>query len=87
MLNQSLSTKQADNSISEQGVPVSMDHSQMQGGKVEPQDDFEDLAESKEVIEDRIFKIRLQLIDLVIQQQQLRNAQKTLMNDLNQLQG
>lgn len=53
---------------SEQGVPAIIDTSQ-QVGKQEPQDEFEDLtelSESKELLEDRLLKSKLVIVDLSI---------------------
>jgi len=49
------------------------------------EDEFEDLSESREIIEDRIFKVRLQMINLTITQQELSSQSKTLENDISLL--
>jgi len=49
------------------------------------EDEFEDLSESREIIEDRIFKVRLQMINLTITQQELSSQSQTLENDISLL--
>lgn len=72
MLNQSSSQKHdnANNfSSSEQSAPIGnqIETSMIQGGKVDAQsDEFEDLSESREIIEDKIFRMKLQMVDLSI---------------------
>ena len=45
-------------------------------------DEFEELSESREIIEDRILRIRLQMIDLTIQQQEVSGKKEALSKDL-----
>ena len=40
-------------------------------GRKDNIDEFEELSESREIIEDRIFRLKLQVIDLTITQQEL----------------
>ena len=45
-------------------------------------EEFEELSESREIIEDRIFRLKLQMIDLTITQQDLSAQQDTLAADI-----
>lgn len=49
-------------------------------------DDFEQLSESREIIEDRIFRLKLQIVDMTIMQQDLSDKQETLAADIKILQ-
>ena len=40
-------------------------------GRKDNIDEFEELSESREIIEDRIFRLKLQMVDLTITQQEL----------------
>ena len=42
------------------------DNFNARGGKKDNLDEFEELSESREIIEDRIFRLKLQMIDLTI---------------------
>lgn len=50
-------------------------------------EEFEELSESREIIEDRIFRLKLQMIDLTIHQQNLSSQQETLAADIKILEG
>ena len=50
-------------------------------GRKDNIDEFEELSESREIIEDRIFRLKLQMIDLTITQQELSSQSETLLKD------
>jgi hypothetical protein len=51
----------------------------------QPEEDFEQLGESREIIEDKILRIRLQMVDLTISQQELSAKIETLALDTQTL--
>ena len=57
------------------------DNFNARGGKKDNLDEFEELSESREIIEDRIFRLKLQMIDLTITQQELSSQSETLEAD------
>ena len=69
MLNQNISTVSNPNVAAANQLSMSMtDNIIPRGGKKDNLDDFEELSESHEIIEDRIFRLKLQMIDLTITQ-------------------
>ena len=45
-------------------------------------DEFEELSESREIIEHKIFRLKLQMIDHTISQQEISNQRETLLADI-----
>lgn len=78
MQNQSLSIS----AKSDQGYPPTTPSAQPASKHQPDFDEFEDLSESREFIEDRIFRLKLQIIDLTITQQDLSTQQETLDSDV-----
>ena len=49
--------------------------------KKQDSDDFEELGETREIIEDRIFRLKLQMVNLTITQQELSGQMENVSTD------
>lgn len=90
MLNSSISNTMQNpaTSTSNHSLSISMNEQSastatpvIQQTQPQKDDDFEELSESREIIEDRIFRLKLQMIDLTIKQQELTSKKETLATD------